>query len=72
MLDMSLPVPRNATVVRVGSGKFTKKGINIPIEFNPGDRIYLDIGERVEVTENGRKLCLTSADKVLGIVTQTP
>lgn len=67
--ETSRPVPRNATVIRVGTGRVTKKGIRVPIECKPGDRIYLGIGERKEVTESGHKLHLMSAEYVEGIVT---
>lgn len=67
--ETSQPVPRNATVIRVGTGRVTKKGVTVPIELKPMDRIYLAIGERHEVTEDGRKLCLMSAEYVEGVVT---
>lgn len=67
--EISRPVPRNATVIRVGTGRVTKKGATVPIELKPMDRIYLAIGGRQEVIEDGRKLCLMSAEYVEGIVT---
>lgn len=58
---------RVGTVVAIGNGRLTKKGVRIPIQgINVGDRVLLPSHSKTHVDYNGKFHWMLDADLILG------
>jgi chaperonin GroES len=60
---------REAIVVAVGPGLYSKRGIRKPVPVKPGDRVIFEkFGFNDIVTADGEKLSYTNGRHILGVI----
>lgn len=56
------------TVVAVGSGHFTPKGMSVPLEVTVGDKVVFNKNLAVEVKQDGESVSILREDQILCIL----